>query len=131
MSKYLGTVDLVNGLKVDAYRNLNKPPTTFTIRHKSKVIAYQQHVYLTNVVFKHPTAKALTRIREKHREVCMWIKGELQTGQSILTTPLRKLKCDPKHDDYFSDAETGERVNTAQFVYLSESGAYYEPGKFL
>lgn len=112
-----------------AYRNLNKPGVVFSIRERGKVVDYANVVILANAKCKHPNANALKRIRNGKREVCAWVSGTLiYSGEDFrqLATPgWRRLNCDPKRYDYFCDAITGERVDSASQIMLCSNGAFY------
>ena len=116
-------------MRVDVYRNLNKPDVTYSVRHKGKVIDYRTRVMLANVTAKHATAKQLHAVRTTKRAVCQWLKGELldddDARECLRTATWRRLACNPKTHDGICDSETGERVHTARYVLLDESGAYY------
>ena len=79
---------------------------------------------LTECQMKHATEKQLREVREGCRQVCQWIKGSRQT-RHVGTSTLRRLSCDPKTTDGFCDAETGERIDAADLVVLTEKGAFY------
>ncbi len=120
-------------MRVDVYRNLNKPDVTYSVRHKGKVIDYRRSVVLANVTAKHATAKQLHAVRNLKRQVCQWLKGSLLDDDDLddgvrdclRTREWRRLACNPKTHDGICDSETGERVHTARYVLLDESGAYY------
>ena len=113
--------------KVDVYRNLNKPGCKFSVRQNGIVLAYVDRIMLADARFKHATVSQLSRVRSSAREVCQWITGTIcDDGSWILNWEHGhewcKLTCDPKKADGFVFADTGERIDTAQYVSISEYG---------
>jgi len=117
-------------MRVDVYRNLNRRDAVwYSIREKGRVREYARYVLLKGCTFKHATEKQLDAVRTGPRQVCQWIKGDLDYRRFEPTdVEWRDLKCDPKKADGFVDAETGDRVDTAEYVRLWENGrAQYVP----
>ena len=113
-------------MRVDAYRNLNKPGVQFSIRVNGRVAEYREIVFLQDCTFKHATCKQLDAVRTGARQVCQWVKGTLVDDvPAELTSKWRRLSCDPKTSDGFCDAQTGERIDRADAVLLASNGAFY------
>lgn len=114
-------------MRVDAYRNLNKPGVQFSIRHKGKVIEYRERVVLRGVTMKHASEKQLDQVRTGARQVCQWLKGEWKDGDAGdgAGIVLRRMGADPKRFDGFVDELTGERIDFATVVVLDVTGAWY------
>lgn len=110
--------------RVDAHRNLNRRDAVwYTIRHKGKVIEHRRYVLLKNCKFKHATRKQLDAVRSGPRQVYQWITGDTDLVMFEPTdVEWRDLRCDPKKFDGFVDAESGERVDSADWVRLWENG---------
>jgi hypothetical protein len=121
-------------MRVDAYRNLNRRDAVwYSIRHKGRVQEYATFVLLKNCTFKHASEKQLNAVRTGPRQVCQWIKGDHVKPPSSLQIAAghhfeppgakwRDLMSDPKKADGFCDAETGDRVDNADWVRLQENG---------
>ena len=113
--------------KVDVYRNLNKPGCKFSVRQDGVVRAYVDRIMLIDARFKHATASQLGRVRSAAREVCQWITGTICDDASWILNwehghEWCKVTCDPKKADGFVLADTGARIDTAQYVSISEYG---------
>lgn len=119
-------------MKVSVHRNLNKRDDVwYSIRHKNKVIDYRRKLIIRQAIFKHPTPNAIKRIRTKHREVANWITGYLD--DSDITLPevlndvldsLTRIECDPKKFDFFTNADTNQKIDKADLVLLNSEGCY-------
>ena len=121
-------------MRVDAYRNLNRRDAVwYSIRVKGRVRNYVTYVLLRDCTFKHATEKQLDAVRSGARQVCQWVKGKLCHPPSSLQLAVghhyeppgakwRDMKCDPKKADGFCDAETGDRIEKADWVRLREDG---------
>ena len=136
-------------MQTRAYRNLNKrDAVVYSMQTKQrnkndklawKVTDYVHAIILQNCKLKHATPAALQRIRSGAREVCQWIQGDYVSsisdehksesiGYSVnasFQNEWKQLIADPKRADGFCDAETGERIDCAEFVKLNQSGAFY------
>ena len=113
--------------KVDVYRNLNKPGCKFSVRQDGVVRAYVDRIVLIDARFKHATDSQLTRVRSSAREVCQWITGTICDDASWILNwepghEWVKVICDPKKADGFVLKDTGERIDRAQCVSISEYG---------
>ena len=121
-----------------AYRNLNKrDAVVYSLQTKQrndkgkivwKVSEYVNAITLQNCTLKHATPAALQRVRSGAREVCQYVQGEriYDSVEGVhLWCEYRRLIADPKRADGFCDAETGERIDSADFVKLNSDGAFY------
>lgn len=64
--------------KVWVYFNLHKK--LFSIRHKGKVIAHLDKVFLTNAIFKVSEAGRKRVIRDKRKNVHAYVVGNIENG---------------------------------------------------
>tara|TARA_R100000005_G_scaffold61447_1_gene31595 strand:+ start:181 stop:555 length:375 start_codon:yes stop_codon:yes gene_type:complete len=123
-------------METRAYRNLKRRDAViYSLQTKQrnkngdlvwKVTDYVHEVCLRNCTLKHATANALQRVRTGPREVCQWIQGEVCSNPAIsFRNDWKRLVADPKKADGFHDAETGERIDSAKLVLLTNSGAFY------
>lgn len=110
-------------MKIDAYRNLNKPGVTYSIRQRGRVVDYASTVLLRGVTMKHASGKQLARVRTGKREVCQWVKGELIQAEPP-TGDWQRLLCDPRKADGFT-LENGTRVDGAAWCLLCDNGAAF------
>ena len=115
-----------------AYRNLNRRDGIYySLSFRGKVIGHRQAIVFRDATMKQPTDNALARVRGGRREVCSWILGTLDESSispaDIVTADMRRLVCDPKRVDHFSDAATGDRVDVASLVVLNGDGAFFLP----
>jgi len=119
-----------------AYRNLKRRDAViYSLQTKQrnmngdlvwKVTDYVTEICLRNCTLKHATPAAINRVRTGPREVCQWIQGEPVTEPAIsFRNDWKRLIADPKRADGFCDAETGERIDSADFVKLNSDGAFY------
>ena len=124
-----------HNMKRVVYRNLNKKGLVFTIntyttpRAKGKLhhhhdIHADGAIVLKNGNFinPNPNTKTFHKVRYQERAVIMWVNGEVCTDQP---TDLKRVLCDPKKVDYFTCAETGRKLETAEYIVLNERGCFY------
>lgn len=108
-------------VRCDVYRNLNKPPVTYSIRQQGKVVAYSGAVVLRDCAFKHANPDQREACKSR-RLVCQWVKGfvtnSLPDGEWV------RLSCDPKKSEGFCRADTNQRIESAAFVSLSQAGCF-------
>lgn len=107
---------------VQVYRNLHKPGCQFSVRQSGKVLGYVDSVCLTDVRFKHATAKQLLEVRTGARQVCQWITGTLSVPGFQLPANMQRVCCDPKTSDGFTCQ--GLRIDSATVVVLSSAGCF-------
>lgn len=119
---------LIDGIRVDVYRNLNKrPAVVFSLRQKGKVLDHRGTVTLSECRMKHASPKQLQEVRTGARQVCQWISGLLCDPQELEGLFRVRLLCDPKKSDGFCRLDTGERIDSARYVLFSPEGCFAVP----
>ena len=113
---------------------LNTHATAWSVRAKGKVIGHATYVALHNVSFVVQQSGRLRSIKDGHKNVHAWAKGELvldkDTLDKIAKLDMRNLKYDPRSDTTFLDLITKEPVTQAawaEFVIIGKepAAAYY------
>lgn len=115
-------------MRVRVYRNLHKKAYSVQARNHSnqwRVIYTKSYIHLTNVEF-HLIPSGQNRVREtKQKNVHAFIIGDLVELPQINFSDCNRLTYNPHFNDWFVDTKTGERVNKASEVFLTNKGVYY------
>lgn len=106
---------------------LNTHATAWSVRAKGKVIGHATYVALHNVSFVVQQSGRLRSIKDGHKNVHAWAKGELvldkDTLDKIAKLDMKNLEYDPRSDTTFVDLVTKEPVTKAdwaEFVISSQ-----------
>jgi hypothetical protein len=107
------------------------------VLYKGRVIAHKDVIYLKDCKFKVSEVGRKRVLREKQKNVHAFVEGEESSLKETIgeQTPLvnllleyRKATYNPYKSGFFIDAETGNRIEYAQFVVgAGGQNIYYKP----
>ena len=114
---------------IQAYQNLNTK--TWSIRHKGKVISHPTIAVISNATFHVQQGGHARVISSGQRSVHAYIKGTLETSDTInayakagLPSNLKRVYYNPFRSDKFQLAD-GTEVTQATTVYLLDDKKAY------
>tara|TARA_R100000773_G_scaffold26228_1_gene22840 strand:+ start:4868 stop:5239 length:372 start_codon:yes stop_codon:yes gene_type:complete len=89
-------------MKVDVYYNLHKK--TFSVKHKGKVIAHEDYVWIKDAQFVVSEAGRQRVLREKKKNVHAFVRGEwLDLSEGRAVTEGTKFSGYAKYNPYKAD----------------------------
>lgn len=115
----------VTPLKVDVYRNLRAGG--FSVKHKGKVIAVNDHVVLSDVKFIVSQASRKRVLKDKRRNVHAVVRGLLVgTGFKVTSNYDGEGYYNPYKHDSFVDKDSGVKLEEAKLVFFHDNTFHYE-----
>lgn len=108
-------------MKVQVYRNLHKG--CWSVRHKGKIVAHLERVFLKNCTFHVQPAGRAKVLKEQRKNVHAYIKGELIDGLECHISPEdKRITYHPYKNNYFKYCSNGRRIDKANYVAMYEDG---------
>lgn len=116
------------GTEVEVYRNLHSKCWSIRDRRTGLVVAHAAAVTLRDAEFRVSEGGRQRVLRERRKNVHAVVRGTLMARTSVRYHELPRARYNPYEAGYFTDAGTGERVDTARRVLLTVSGnVFYQP----
>lgn len=106
------------------HRNLAIPGCVYSVLNAGKVERRTTAILLSAARMKHATAKQRA-ICQTRRRVCQWISGVPVEMSEAPRDGWRSLNCCPKRFNGIQDSETGERIDSASYVLLTDCGVWF------
>ena len=113
-------------MRVRAYRNLKHKEFTLSLVDASTglVCDHVSSVLLRDPAFKSATASQQVACKTR-RLVCQWVTGEqIDYHTPGVIGPWRAVLSDPKKVDGFRLADTNERIKSAQWCRIDNTGCW-------
>lgn len=117
------------GQRVQVYRNLNRPGTTYSIRDKKTglVLGHAKHILLNNCIFRVNQVGRQKVVETKHKSIHAWVEGHfgvIHAGDDDLFSKGPTVRYDPYKDESFVYVESGEPIHSAGVVYINGDGVF-------
>lgn len=116
--------------KVSCFFNLHKH--VFSIesnimergKKRKLICAHGNNICLRNVTFKVNETGRQRVLQEKRKNVHAYVQGEF-VGTDSWTLGMKEAYYNPYKQDCFTDKETGERLDHAEYVILLDKKIFY------
>lgn len=117
--------ELKEGQKVKVYYNLHKKCYSLQDAKSGLVLAHLDNVILQDVTFKVSESGRQRVLQEKRKNVHAFIIGYFSKGNTHINIEgLKKVTYNPYKYETFVRAETEEKIEESELMYLASKQAY-------
>lgn len=119
-----------HGQRVQVYRNLNKPGTTYSIRDVKTglVLGHTKNVLLSNCIFTVNQNGRNRVLTTKKKSIHAYVEGYYVTIQAgddrVFTEGKLEVRYNPYKNETFLCGEYDQPIRSAGVVYINEDGVF-------